>query len=685
METGPSASRLRRFLTTGREYLTHWVIAGAILTLTGFSPDHWVAGLLARLSIPDSIRHGWLSAFDIRVALVAIGVAIIAWDVLRRSGLQKQSASLVRAAAPTGSAQSPGTPLPARPALAVAMHGELRAFGVLMGDDVVAARRAVARARDVLRANIAEAGGRLVQAPADAILAIFDDASKAVACAVAARSALAHANAALPPAERVHYRFGIDLREGTPADGAPPREAVERAAAIGLRAPTDGIRLTEAVRARFADAAGYGLSAVEPGLFALDDPEVPATPSPGPPQLESIALPIPERPSILLLPFGCVGQDPDGAALAEGLRLDIANALVKMSGVFLIAAGTANALRGAEATGAARRVGARHVLEGTVQRQGERVRVSVRLTDTVAGTLTWSDQYERILDHTFELQDEIAARVVTTLDVKLASGEQARIWHKCLTVPRAREDLYRGMQAFFQMNAEAMASARRCFEHVAELAPDSAIGPSWIAMCLWFEVARGWSSDPDRARVAAGEWAERGVGRDDADGQAHTVLGNVRLLQRRFDEALAIAREAAVIRPNCTNANSFLANVLVHCGEPEVALAHVKRAIRHAPVYPPWFMEILATCYRESGQADFAVAAAHEGIRIAPQSVNARLVLASALERGGWHVDAQRVAGEVLGLQPDFSLARHAGQQPYRDHAVLDQIVGELRSAGLPN
>jgi lipopolysaccharide biosynthesis regulator YciM len=204
-------------------------------------------------------------------------------------------------------------------------------------------------------------------------------------------------------------------------------------------------------------------------------------------------------------------------------------------------------------------------------------------------------------------------------------------------------------------------------------------------MCLWFDVTRGWTSDPDRARAAAAEWAERGAAREDTDGQAHTVLGNVRLLQHRFDEALAIAREAVAIRPNCTNANSFLANVLVHCGEPEAALAHVKRAIRQAPVYPPWFMEILATCYRESGQLDFAVAAAHEGIRIAPQSVNARLVLASALQRGGWHVDAQRVASELVALQPDFSIARHAGQQPFRDQAFLDRIVGELQSAGLPN
>ena len=273
----------------------------------------------------------------------------------------------------------------ARSGIAVVLHGELRAFGILMGEDVAAARGAVARGRQVLLGVIGEFGGRLGAAPADAVLAVFDTAATSLDCAVAARSALARTNATLPPLERVHYRFGIDLGEVAEASGPVPGATLDRAAAIALRAPTDGIRLTEAVRARLPDDAAPGLAAVEPGLFALLDDDRPVRP--GPPQLESLALPLPERPSIVLLPFSFTGQDPDAAALAEGLRIDIQNALVKMSGVFLIAAGTANALRGVEAAEAARRVGVRHALEGTVQCHGERVRVNVQLTDTIAGTV----------------------------------------------------------------------------------------------------------------------------------------------------------------------------------------------------------------------------------------------------------------------------------------------------------
>jgi tetratricopeptide (TPR) repeat protein len=204
-------------------------------------------------------------------------------------------------------------------------------------------------------------------------------------------------------------------------------------------------------------------------------------------------------------------------------------------------------------------------------------------------------------------------------------------------------------------------------------------------MCLWFQVTRGWTDDPDATRRQAGEWAERAVAMEDADGQAHTVLGNVRLLERRFDEALAIARKAVAIRPGCTNANGFLANVLLHCGEISDAVTYARRAIRISPVYPPWFMEILSGAYRECGQTEFAVTTAQEGIRLAPKSGNGRVLLASALVRGGWPDEARRVARQLPEIDAAFSVARYAARQPFRDPAVILRIAEELKTAGLPD
>jgi hypothetical protein len=143
------------------------------------------------------------------------------------------------------------------------------------------------------------------------------------------------------------------------------------------------------------------------------------------------------------------------------------------------------------------------------------------------------------------LQDEITEKVVTALDVKLSSGEQARVLRKCLVNPKAREHFYTGVQSFFRMNAESMARARACFERVAELVPDSAHGPTWVALTLWFEANRGWVADPVVARDRAGEWAERAASMPDADGQALTVLKG---RDRRCRRAGKIAARHRMVR-----------------------------------------------------------------------------------------------------------------------------------------
>ena len=171
---------------------------------------------------------------------------------------------------------------------------------------------------------------------------------------------------------------------------------------------------------------------------------------------------------------------------------------------------------------------------------------------------------------------------------------------------------------------------------------------------------------------------------EDVDGQAHTVLGNVLLLEGRHDEALQVATHAVEIRPGCTNANGFCANVLVYCGEPEEACRRARNAIRISPVYAPWFVEVLATAYRDCAQLSFAIAAAREAIRIAPGAVNARALLASTLVRAGWTAEARAVVGEILRLDGGFTTAAYRASQPYRSDETLARICGELGEAGVP-
>ena len=527
--------------------------------------------------------------------------------------------------------------------------------------------------------------GEVREEPADPAQPSAASRSEPVVVRAEARDALAGLNHNLSSESRVHYRFGIasgELHEG--ADG-PGGQAVGRAATLSLRAPSGAVRLSESVVAALADDPAFATVKVEANDYELAIGNASEPVKGLPIQLQSLDLPLPGQPSIVILPFKAIGDDAsESEAFADGLRIEVQNALTKMSGVFLLGVGSALAMRGCSALDAATRTGVRYVLEGTVQRAGDQLRVSVQLTDTIAGAVVLSESYDRALDRNFALQDEITTCIVTALDVKLISGEQARIWHKGLTDPTARERFYRGIQSFFRMNAESMVYARDCFTLVSELAPASPLGPTWMALCLWFESARGWAANPAQAREQAAVWAEHAAAMEDSDGQAHTVLGNVRLLQRRFDEALAIASEAITIRPGCTNANGFLANVLLYCGEPRKAIAHASRAIRYMPVYPPWFVEILSAAYRDAGLLDLAIIAAREVPRIAPSTTQGRLVLASALVRSDWLADARRVVSDSRMLDANLSLRRWAASQPYRNAAVLADIIDDLRRSGVP-
>lgn len=403
-----------------------------------------------------------------------------------------------------------------------------------------------------------------------------------------------------------------------------------------------------------------------------------------PPQLQGLDLSIPERPSIVILPFQNLTGDGGNDHLAEGIRIDIQAALVKITGLFLIAAGSANAMRGRDAKTAGGALGVHYVLQGSVRRAGEKLRISAELIDVQAGAAVWTDTYDRQFDDGFDVQDAIIGEIITALDVKLLRGEQATVWHKTLKDRDALECFYRGVQEFFKLRKDPILRARRCFERVDKKQPDVSIGATWTALCHWFDAFKGWGDDPENSLEQAGEWAERAVRMEDADGQAHMVLSHVHLMNRRFDEALIVGREAVLLRPNCTNANGFFANVLHFCGEQPDAIEHITWAIRYSPVYPPFFADVLALALLFDGRSDAAMAVAGESLRINPAGVTARLVLIAAFSDDNRFAQAREVADRLIVTDPTFSIGRFEMRQPYKNPADLDGFIAKLRSAGLP-
>ena len=545
-------------------------------------------------------------------------------------------------------------------------------------DGTVAAWQA-ARA-DVIDSAISEHSGRIVKHTGDGFLAEFPTVEDAVRCAIVMQEGLR--------TSPLDFRMGVNLGDVVDDGEDIHGEGVNIAARIEALADPGGISISggvyDQVRNRinhdFEDTGEHEVKHVSRPVrvYRIVNAASKGT------EIIRGELVDPGRPSIVILPFENLGGDSEQDFLADGLRVDIQNALVKVSGIFITAIGSANAQRGKSAINATRDMGVQFSLEGSVRRAGDKVRISVTLTNGDTGEIVWAEQFDRQVDDAFELLDEITGRVLTSLNVKLIAGEAAKVWHKTLKDLRSLEAFYRGMHAFFQMDQASMSEARRLFEIVSTLHPESSSGPTWVALTHWFDYQRSWTESRDESKRLAKEWAEKGAALPDADGQAQVVLCHLSLVDQNFDAAIAAGKKALSTRPNCNQTHSHFASVLHYCGDQEAALHHINLAMRHSPIHPPLFKDILANIYRAKGDYDQAAQMAKAAIAANPDDLIARLVLASiAICQNEPEIGAS-ITKEICHLEPTFSVAQFAAGQPYRSEEFLAKFVAELLDAGLP-
>ncbi|HZM33050.1 MAG TPA: adenylate/guanylate cyclase domain-containing protein [Burkholderiales bacterium] len=571
--------------------------------------------------------------------------------------------------------------------LTAIMAADAAGYSRLMASDQKRALAALDACRDVFRGLVQAPAGRIVDTAGDSVLAVFDSATEAVLAALAIQKQL---EAAAP---ELRYRIGIHIGDvAEKDDGSVYGDGVNVAARLQALSKPGEVAVSDAVRmavrgrvdALFVDQGEQAVKNIPSPVrwYSVVPPHaMGGLPDPRARTVGEVAA----LPSIALLPFKAAGTDAGESAFADGLRVDIQGALVKIAGLALTAVGTTNTYRNKDVSPqqAASEMGVRYILEGLVQKAGQRARIHMTLTDGPAARAIWSEHYDCVLDETFEAQDDITEKVVTALDVRLMSGEQARVWRKNLKQPRAREHWYRGIHEFMKGQKEANAAAREDFERVAKLAPESSLGPTMVAFTHWLDVFRGWSPSPQKSLELAAHSAGPAMAMDDADGQAHAVMGHIHLLRREHEKALEVAEQATCLRPSCANSNAQFSNILYYCGRPAEAADRVRQAMRFSPVHPPFFKAVLAASCKELREWDDAAKAAKDLLRMKPDDADARLVLIEAALACGDKAGAGQYVEEIRKLQPQFSLDAWAARQPYRDAAVLERILGRLREAGL--
>jgi len=398
--------------------------------------------------------------------------------------------------------------------------------------------------------------------------------------------------------------------------------------------------------------------------------------------------PLPQRPSLAILPFRNLSGDPAHDYIANGIGLGIQTLLVQLSGLFLVNASAHQGYwdGGVTAAEAVKDMPVRYVLEGAVQHAGQRVRVLVQLTDLRDSAVVWADRYDHDLEDVFALQDDVTQQVLAAIGSEILGTNLDRIWTRGLTGSGAWELFLRGISHFYKFTKHDNAIARDMFDKLRALHPEKPIGPGYIAVTHWFDATRGWAESPAASFRLAGEWAEKSIEPEEGNnGLGHVILGSVRLREGRFDEALALCRKGVSFRASCPLTHGQLADVQLHNGDPQGAVKTAREALTLRMLYPPPLVNLLAMAYRDSGEIDRSIPAAQEAARLDPSHTDALVTLCSDHALAGNDREARRIAGEILGMDPGFRVSAYVATPPYRDAAKAARLAGALRSAGLPD
>jgi adenylate cyclase len=419
---------------------------------------------------------------------------------------------------------------------------------------------------------------------------------------------------------------------------------------------------------------------------------------PAPPPLdvasiERMAFPLPDKPSIAVLPFVNMSGDPEQESFADGISENLIVALSKISEMFVIARNSTFTYKGkpVKVQQVAEELGVRYVLEGSVQTSGDRIRVAAQLIDAITGHHLWSEIYNRERHELFELLDGITKEIAVALQVKLTAGEQARNLQETDNL-EAWGYWVRAYSFFNRMTKEDMAKARELYEQAVALDPGF-VG-AWARLAWTHEIySRRWGPGASRAEGLdrAAQLAEKALALDAFHPEANAVMGENHLYRREYEQAIAWGKKAVAFGPNNAKVHLSLGKILRFAGKPEEAIPLFKQAMRLQPYYPWYYLTMLGVVYGTVGQYEEAIGAFTQ--TLARQDLSAgwrgymHLMLAWCYVSLDRIDEAQVQVQKALQLRPNESLERRSKRfaiYPYKDPATIEMFLDAWRKAGLP-
>jgi len=402
---------------------------------------------------------------------------------------------------------------------------------------------------------------------------------------------------------------------------------------------------------------------------------------------DKMAFPLPDVPSIAVLPFVNMNEDPKQEFLSDGITENIITALTKVPRLFVISRQSTFSYKGkpVKVKQVSEELGVRYVLEGSVQRSGDRIRINAQLIDALTGHHIWAERYDRDLKDIFALQDEITIKIVTAMRVKLTDGEQALKAGKPILKPRldCYMKLLEGFKYFETWNIEATRVARRIAEETIAMCPES---PSAYALMGYVHLEEYFlriGNSPQESMEKGIEMAKKAIAMDDTIPLAHSLLCALYSLKKEYDKGIAEGERAIALDPGGAAAHEWYAMSLSFAGRPEEAIPLFQKAIRLNPFGPVASYLNYGGALVGAGRFEEAVLAYKRVLQRLPDNFLAHLGLAVTYSMMGREQEARAEAAEVLRLNPKFSVDNYAKFLPYKDQARIDRFIDALRKAGL--
>jgi len=330
----------------------------------------------------------------------------------------------------------------------------------------------------------------------------------------------------------------------------------------------------------------------------------------------------------------------------------------------------------------AEELGVQYVLEGSVRRAGDRVRITAQLIDALTGRHLWAERYDRDLKDIFALQDEITIKIISALQVKLTDGEIARVRGKGTQNLEAYFKVLHARESFFTVTKEGMATTRKLCEEAISLDPEYAAAYGFLGSTHWMDFLLGSSKSPQESLKLAFKFLEKA--KDLNDSLPISQLGFLYVMTRQYDKGIAVCERAVALEPNSGRAHIWMSLVLRLVGRHEEAVRHAEQALRLDPLARGWYFRALGQAYSWVGRYEEAIAACKKSLQQAPNDIFTHVSLTIAYSWAGRQEEARTQAAEVLRINPTHTIKKELRASPYKNKADRERYQDGLRKAGLP-